>query len=172
MPLYVNIGRDGLVGWHKMASVYAALRQAGAGLELAFAGHLLVAAVSAILVWRVWRSDAEAPAKAGILAAATLLASPYVFPYDAVLLVVAFFWLAQRGAPALPLAILWCLPILTIAQIASVHGPVNLSPAVPIGLLILGALQLRASRQASSAAPNQPSWPTASTSSPTANAEA
>ena len=31
MPLYVNIGRDGLVGWHKMASVYAALRQAGVG---------------------------------------------------------------------------------------------------------------------------------------------
>ena len=172
MPLYVNIGRDGLVGWHKMASVYAALRQAGAGLQLAFALHLLIAAAAALLVWRAWKSDAEAPAKAGMLAAATLLASPYVFPYDAVLLVVAFFWLAQRGAPALPLAILWCLPLLTIAQIASVHGPVNLSPVVPLGLLVLGALHLRASRQASSAAPNQPSWPTASTSSPTANAEA
>lgn len=172
MPLYVNIGRDGLVGWHKMASVYAAVRQVGAGLELAFAVHLVVAAAAALLVWRIWRSDDDATAKAGILAAATLLASPYVFPYDAVLLVVAFFWLAQRGAPALPLAILWCLPLLTIAQIASVHGPANLSPLVPIGLLILGALQLRTSRQASAAATNQPSWPTASTSSPTANAEA
>ena len=172
MPLYVNIGRDGLVGWHKMASVYAALRQAGAGLELAFAVHLLVAVAAALLVWRVWRSEAEAPAKAGMLAAATLLASPYVFPYDAVLLVVAFFWLAQRGAPALPLAVLWCLPLLTIAQIASVHGPVNLSPVVPLGLLVLGAFHLRASRQGSGAAPNQPSWPTPSTSSPTANAEA
>ena len=172
MPLYVNIGRDGLVGWHKMASVYAAMRQAGAGLELAFAGHLLVAAAAALLVWQVWRSQAEASAKAGTLAAATLLASPYVFPYDAVLLVVVFFWLAQRGAPALPLAVLWCLPLLTIAQIASVHGPVNLSPVVPIGLLVLGALHLRASRQASGAATNQPSWPTASTSSRTANGEA
>jgi hypothetical protein len=172
MPLYVNIGRDGLVGWHKMGSVYAALRQAGTGLELAFAVHLLVAAAAALLVWRVWKSSAEAPARDGILAAATLLASPYVFPYDAVLLVVAFFWLAQRGAPALPLAILCCLPLLTIAQIASVHGPVNLSPMVPLGLLILGAFQLRSSRQASGAATNQPRWPTASTSSPTANAEA
>lgn len=171
MPLYVNIGRDGLVGWHKMASVYSALRQAGVGLELAFAGHLLVAAAAALLVWWVWRCDAEAPAKAGILAAATLLASPYVFPYDAVLLVIAFFWLAQRGAPALPLAILWCLPILTITQMASAQGPVNVTPLVPIGLLVLGALQLRASRQASGAATNQPPWPTASTSSPTANAE-
>ena len=172
MPLYVNIGRDGLVGWHKMASVYAAARQAGTGLEFAFALHLLVAAAAALLVWRVWRSDADATAKAGILAAATLLASPYVFPYDGVLLVVAFFWLAQRGAPTLPLAILWCLPLLTIAQIASAHGPVNLSPVVPMGLLTLGALQLRASRQASGPATNQPLWPTASTSSPTANAEA
>jgi hypothetical protein len=171
MPLYVTIGRDGLVGWHKMASVYAALRQAGAGLELAFAGHLLVAAAASLLVWRVWRSDSDATAKAGILAAATLLASPYVFPYDAVLLVVAFFWLAQRGAPALPITILWCLPLLTIAQMASTQGPLNLSPAVPIGLLVLGALQMRASRQASGAATNHPSWPTASTSSPTANAE-
>jgi hypothetical protein len=172
MPLYVTIGRDGLVGWHKMASVYAALRQAGAGLELAFAGHLLVAAAAALLVWRVWRSDSDATAKAGILAAATLLASPYVFPYDAVLLVVAFFWLAQRGAPALPMTILWCVPLLTIAQMASTQGLLNLSPAVPIGLLVLGALQMRASRQVSGAATNQPSWPTASTSSPTANAEA
>ena len=172
MPLYVTIGRDGLVGWHKMASVYAALRQAGAGLELAFAGHLLVAAAAALLVWRVWRSDSDATAKAGILAAATLLASPYLFPYDAVLLVVAFFWLAQRGAPALPMTILWCVPLLTIAQMASTQGLLNLSPAVPIGLLVLGALQMRASRQVSGAATNQPSWPTASTSSPTANAEA
>jgi len=133
---------------------------------------MLVAAAAAMLVWRVWRSDEDVTAKAGILAAATLLASPYVFPYDAVLLVVAFFWLAQRGSPALPLAILWCLPLLTIAQIASVHGPVNFTPLVPMGLLILGARQLRASRQASGAPTNQPSWPTASTSSPTANAEA
>jgi hypothetical protein len=89
MPLYVNIGRDGLVGWHKMASVYAALRQAGAGLELAFGSTCWSLPRAAILVWRVWRSDADVTAKAGILAAATLLASPYVFPYDAVLLVVA-----------------------------------------------------------------------------------
>ena len=171
MPLYVTIGRDGLVGWHKMASVYAAMRQAGAGLELAFAIHLLVAAAAAFLVWRVWRSDAETSAKAAILAAATLLASPYVFPYDAVLLVVAFFWLAQRGAPALPMTILWCVPLLTIAQMASTQGLLNLSPAVPIGLLVIGALQMRASRQASGAATNQPSWPTASTSSPTVSAE-
>ena len=172
MPLYVSIGRDGLVGWHKMASVYAAMRQMGAGMELAFAVHLTVAVGAAAAVWLAWRSKADLLGKASVLASATMLASPYVFPYDAVLLVIAFFWLAKRGAPALPLALLWFLPILTIAQIGSTAGPVNLQPVVPIGLLILSLMQLRASRQESRAATNQPAWPTAATSSPTANAEA
>lgn len=172
MPLYVSIGRDGLVGWHKMASVYAAMRQIGAGMELAFAVHLTVAAGAAAAVWLAWRSKADLLAKASVLAAATMLASPYVFPYDALLLVIAFFWLAQRGAATLPLAILWFLPILTIAQIGSTAGPINLQPVVPIGLLILSLMQLRAARQESRAATNQPAWPTAATSSPTANAEA
>ncbi|HEU0284888.1 MAG TPA: glycosyltransferase family 87 protein [Sphingomicrobium sp.] len=172
MPLYVSIGRDGLVGWHKMASVYAAMRQMGAGMELAFAVHLTVAAAAAAAVWLAWRSKADLLAKASVLAAATMLASPYAFPYDAVLLVIAFFWLARRGAPALPLALLWLLPILTIVQIGSTAGPVNLQPVVPIGLLILSLMQLRASRQESRAATNQPAGPTAATSSQTANAEA
>ena len=172
MPLYVTIGRDGLVGWHKMASVYAAMRQMGAGMELAFAMHLTVAAGAAAAVWLAWRSKADLLAKASVLASATMLASPYVFPYDAVLLVIAFFWLALRGAPALPLALLWFLPILTIAQIGWTSGPVNLQPVVPISLLILSLMQLRAARQESRAATNQPAWPTAATSSPTANAEA
>ncbi len=172
MPLYVNIGRDGLVGWHKMASVYAAMRQAGAGIELAFAAHVLVAAAAAAAVGLVWRSKADLTAKAAVLASATMLASPYVFPYDAVLLVIAFLWLARRGASALLLALLWFLPILTVAQIGWAAGPVNLQPIVPIGLLILSLMQLRASRQESRAATNQPAWPTAATSSPTVNAEA
>ena len=155
-----------------MASVYAAMRQMGAGMELAFAMHLTVAAGAAAAVWLAWRSKADLLAKASVLAAATMLASPYVFPYDAVLLVIAFFWLAQRGASALPLAILWFLPILTIAQIGWAAGPVNLQPVVPICLLILSLMQLRASRQESRAAINQPAWPTAATSSQTANAEA
>jgi alpha-1,2-mannosyltransferase len=171
MPLYVSIGRDGLVGWHKMASVYAAMRQMGAGMEIAFAVHLTVAAGAAAAVWLAWRSKADLLAKASVLASATMLASPYVFPYDAVLLVIAFFWLARRGASALPLALLWFLPILTIAQIGWASGPVNLQPVVPIGLLILSLMQLRASRQESRAATNQPAWPTAATSSRTANAE-
>lgn len=172
MPLYVSIGRDGLVGWHKMASIYAAMRQAGAGMEIAFAVHLLVAAAAAAAVWFVWRSKHDPLTKAAVLAPATMLASPYLFPYDAVLLVIAFFWLAQRGASTAPLAILWLLPVLTIIQIGSAAGPVNLQPILPIGLLVLSILQLRPSRQASNLATNQPPWPTASTSSPTANAEA
>jgi hypothetical protein len=137
MPLFVSIARDGLVGWHKLASVYAAMRQAGLGADMAFTIHGLVAAFAAIAVWQVWRSNAEARCKAAVLAAATLLVSPYLFLYDAIILVVPFLWLAKEGSRPALVATLWLLPIVTIAQTFGFNGPVNLNPVAPILLLAI-----------------------------------
>ena len=137
MPLFVSIARDGLVGWSKLASVYAAARQAGLDAGVAMTIHALIAGAAAIAVWKVWRSDAELTCKAAVLATGTMLVSPYLFLYDAVILVVPFLWLAKnKGDPAL-LSLLWWLPLFTIAQIAGLHGPANLNPVTPIALLIL-----------------------------------
>lgn len=142
MPLYVEIGRDGLVGWRKLASVYAAMRQIGVGQAMAFAVHMAVAAAAALAVWKVWRSKAEFGAKAAILAAGTMLISPYIFLYDTVFLIVPFLWLASvRLSPAL-LVPLWFLPLVSIAQISTFPGPINLAPVVPIALMAMVWRQL------------------------------
>jgi hypothetical protein len=136
LPLYATIVRDGLVGWSKLGSVYAAARQAGLPAEPAILLHSLVVVVAAAAVWRMWRSGAAFGAKVAILSAATLLASPYVFFYDGVILVPAFLWLARENARPAFLFVLWCLPLLMIVQIAAADV-VNLNPLVPIALGVL-----------------------------------
>ena len=137
MPLYVSIARDGLVGWHKLATVYAAVRQLGVPETAAFAAHLTVAAAATFAVWRTWRSDAPFGAKAAMLAAATMLISPYLFLYDTLFLVVPFLWLASARANRALLIALWFLPFVSIVQIATVPGLLNLAPIVPIALTLL-----------------------------------
>lgn len=134
MPLYAEIARNGLVGWHKFVSVYAAARQVGLAAEPAFIIHCAIALCAAWAVWRVWRSDAEMLAKASVLIAATMLASPYLFFYDAVALTVPLLFLAERKMPVPLTAVLWFAPI---ASIAMLPGPINVGPFVPIALLWL-----------------------------------
>ena len=144
MPLYAHIARDGLVGWHKLVSVYAAARQAGLSEGAAFALHGALALIAAWQVARIWRSDAPPMAKAAVLGAATMLASPYVYLYDALVLIPAFVWLVERRAPVALVGALWLLPILLIAQAAYGSGPVNLGPSLAIALLVLGPVRWRA----------------------------
>ena len=138
LPLYMRIARDGLVGWHKLVSVYAASRQLGGPEALAFALHGIVAVTAAVAVWRVWLSAADWPAKVAILSAATMLASPYLYVYDALILVPAFLYLVERRAPPALVALAWLMPIATMIQVASGAWPVNIGP-LP-ALLLLGLI--------------------------------
>jgi Glycosyltransferase family 87 len=136
LPLYARIGRDGLVGWSKLASVYAAARQAGLDAAPALVLHGLVAVAAAVGVWRVWRSKAAAAAKIAILSAAAPLVSPYVFYYDGLILVPAFFWLAREKLHPAVLLALWCLPLLSIALLDAIQ-PFNFGPVAPMALTSL-----------------------------------
>lgn len=137
MPLYVDIAKNGLVGWNKLASVYAATRQAGIDAGTAMSLHGLIAAAAAATVWKIWRSDSDFSCKTAALIAGTMLVSPYLFLYDAVILVVPLLWLAKQKTDPWLLSILWCVPLLTIAQLVTLGGPVNLNPLTPIALLVL-----------------------------------
>jgi hypothetical protein len=137
MPLYVSIARDGLVGWHKLISVYASARQIGVPETAAFVVHAMVAALAAAAVWRTWRSQAGWPAKFAILSAATMLASPYLYIYDALILLPAFVYLVDRRAPVWLVALAWLLPIAVMMQVASGHWPVNIGPLPALLLLYL-----------------------------------
>jgi arabinofuranan 3-O-arabinosyltransferase len=132
--LYADIARNGLVGWPKLVSVYAAARQAEISAGPAFVLHGGVALLACWAVWQVWRSDAEPHAKASVLIAATMLASPYLFFYDTVVLTVPLLFLAERRAPIPIVSMLWLAPI---ASIAMIPGPINVGPLLPIALLIL-----------------------------------
>lgn len=142
MPLFVTVMADGASGWQRMASVYSALRLAGRAHGVAMAAHVAVALAAAAMVAVVWRSRHEAPAKMAVLVAASALATPYLYMYDTVMLVLPFLWLARQGADRRWLAALWLLPLVSIAQNWGLPGVPNLMPLAPIGLLALIARRL------------------------------
>src|SRR6185312_1535517 len=77
---------QGDTGWHKIQSVFSAVRMWGGGIPLAYAVQLAATlAVAGGLVW-LWRGRASFPIKAAALAIGTILATPYSLDYDLMLL--------------------------------------------------------------------------------------
>jgi hypothetical protein len=143
MPLFSSIAADGLVPWHKMASVHASLRLAGTSVAVAWAGHIVIGCAAVLAVWVVWRSKAELEAKAAILAAASVLVTPYLYLYDTVLLLLPFLWLVRNGEDPRVLALLWCIPLVVALQNWGLNETFNPAPLLPIALLILVGRRLR-----------------------------
>jgi hypothetical protein len=72
---------------NKLHSVYASVRLLGAPASAALLVQAAVSVFMAILVWKTWRTSQSTLRKGAVLAAATPLATPYVFDYDLVLLI-------------------------------------------------------------------------------------
>jgi len=86
-----------------------------------------------------------------MLAAATALASPYLFLYDQVLLVIPLLWLARKERHSVAAAILWLLPIAVIAaHYASASVP-NIAPLLPIALVVLVFAEIRSTQKEAAA---------------------
>ncbi len=109
---------QGNTGWYKIQSVFAWARMWGAPVPLAYAlqGAATVALGAALA--RLWRSTAPYPLKAAALCLAAILATPYSFDYDMMVLAPAIAWLAVDGlkrgfAPweKTALAALWLVPL-------------------------------------------------------------
>jgi hypothetical protein len=86
---------EGGTDWSRLQSLYALVRAHGGGETLAWtvqAGGAL--ALAAGLVW-LWRSTVAFELKAAALAAGTVVATPYVFTYDLVVLAVAVAFLLR-----------------------------------------------------------------------------
>jgi alpha-1,2-mannosyltransferase len=145
--LITSIVSEGLAGWHRMASVYGALRMAGLGSGAAWTVHILVAAAAAAAACLVWYRKADIEPRAAALAAATALASPYLFIYDTMILVVPFLWLIGRGRNRALLALAWAILFLALAQVAGWSGGPNLMPLAPIVLLGLVLLETSQPRE-------------------------
>jgi len=136
-------------GFHKMQSLFAWARMWGAPIPLAYATQgALAAGVAAALVW-LWRGRASYPLKAAALCLGTILATPFTFDYDMMLLAPAIAFFAADGfargfAPweKTALAALWLMPLVarSLAQIT----------LIPIGVPVMLALFILLLRRSTS----------------------
>lgn len=93
----LNVLEAGGTGWQKIQSVFSAARSWGAPVSSAYLMQGACGVISAIgLLW-LWRSKAAFALKAAGLAAASLLATPYVLDYDMMALAVALAFFAAHG---------------------------------------------------------------------------
>jgi alpha-1,2-mannosyltransferase len=142
---------QGVTGWYKIQSVFALVRMWGGGVDLAYAVQgAATIAIAAALAW-LWRSKAAYPLKAAALLIGSILATPYSFDYDLMLLAPAIAFLAADGfergfAPweKTLLALLWIVPLFTRVVAEATLMPL----AVPAMLLAFLFLLHRAMHEA------------------------
>jgi hypothetical protein len=132
----------GVAGWHKLHSVFAAVRMWGGPIPLAYAVHGAAALVAALSVAWVWRNSASLALRAAALAAATLVAAPHSHDYDLMLLAPAIAFLLIDGfacgfAPyeKTILAFVAMAPLVT--RVVAQHTSIPLGTIAIIALLIL-----------------------------------
>jgi len=112
---------DGRVGLIKLQSVFGVVRVLGGSPELAWAVQGVLIAGLAIAIGWLWRRPISADLKAAALATAALLATPYVFTYDLVLLAVPMAFMVRAGltrqdcmALAIAVALIFAYPLLPV----------------------------------------------------------
>ncbi|MHB8529576.1 MAG: glycosyltransferase family 87 protein [Caulobacteraceae bacterium] len=138
----IEVLEQGGTGFHKIQSLFAAIRLWGGPVWMAYAAQAVATAVVGVTLVLLWRSAADFRLKAAALITGALLATPYCLDYDLVLLApaAAFFlsWSLQRGPRPYEvswLAFIFVAPIVT-REIAKVsHLPLGL--AATVGLFLL-----------------------------------
>jgi glycosyl transferase family 87 len=96
MPItsHIVLGEGG-ADWSRLQSVYGLVRAHGGGEPLAWTIQAVGTVAVATAVLSIWRSPAAFELKAASLAAGTLLATPYVYMYDLVVLAIAVAFLLR-----------------------------------------------------------------------------
>ncbi|EQB33688.1 glycosyltransferase family 87 protein [Sphingobium ummariense] len=138
----------GATGWEKIQSPFAAIRQWGGSIPLAYAVQSAVTALAILAAAIAARRGSLALRGAAALSAA-LLCTPYVLDYDHVLLGVAIAFLAADMARRGPLpwerswlAYAWMAPLFGRAISEYTHFPVNLVAAIVVLALAMRRVAL------------------------------
>ncbi|MBX6741954.1 MAG: DUF2029 domain-containing protein [Acetobacteraceae bacterium] len=147
LPLTRHILETGFLPWHKMPSVFAALRMLGLGVPTAYVVHALVACAVASLVVLAWhRRETPLALRSALLAVGALLISPYGFDYDLVILALPIALMAMDGLrngwmPGMRtvLVVAWLTPLL-LPMLAE-KTSLQLMPVVLLGFF--GMIQAR-----------------------------
>lgn len=133
---------DGTTGFHKLQSVFAALRLLGAPVGLAYGAQAATTLGLAVALVALWRSPAASELKAAGLVIGCLLATPYALDYDLVVLAPAMAFLAAHGArrgftpyELSVLVALWALPL--VARPFAALTLVSVGPLVLLAALVV-----------------------------------
>lgn len=143
LPHYVGFMRDSRLPWYQIGSPFALARYAGLPQAGALLIHAVVAVAATALTARAWwlKLDERIP----ILAASTMLISPYFFTYDGLLIVVPLGWLLRHNCRAITFAMVWILSLIPIiASFTHWLVPNTMSLAA---IASLCAMHLRRSRE-------------------------
>jgi hypothetical protein len=137
---------QGSAGWYKIQSLYGLMRQLGFGEGWGYGAQgILLLLLGAGLAW-LWRSKNPLALKCAALAAATLLATPYLYMYDFPILSVAIAFLyRQREFDRIELAGIIVANLLIAAFIA-IPAPLGLGAGLIIAALILRRIKDPAGR--------------------------
>jgi hypothetical protein len=98
LPLMGSNSDTSATCWHRMPTMYVALRMVGASSSFAYFFQVLSGMSAAVLAFMVWRTNAPLEVKGAVLVLATLLATPYAWDYDLIVLTFAIVWLWQDAS--------------------------------------------------------------------------
>jgi hypothetical protein len=124
--------------WHRIPTVFIAVRIAGGGVGAAYAAQIASAAVAVVIVVQVWRARCALELKAATLVIAMFVSLPYAQDYDMVVLIFAAGWMLNQALVSgflpwerLTLAMLLILPFVAM--------PLSKWTGVQIGPIVLWA---------------------------------
>jgi hypothetical protein len=130
LPLYGQWMATSEWPWQKLASPFALLRYFGASQTAALLVHALIALGAAFLTWRAWAR--AVPERVPVLAAATLLVSPYTLTYDSLLLLAPLAWLMREKRQPYVIAAVWAL----LLPVGLLNGPYHGPNTVPLACVL------------------------------------
>jgi len=96
-PMTPTFLTNGEVYFGKLQSMLGFVRFAGGGERVSWIAHWCLAATVAVAVVALWRSNVRYELKAAALATGAVLATPYVFMYDLVVLAIPMALLIRLG---------------------------------------------------------------------------
>jgi len=135
---------QGDTGWYKIQSVFAWARMWGASIAAAYVlqGALIFALGGALV--RLWRSTAPYALKAAALCLAAILATPYSFDYDMMVLAPAVAFAAAEGLKRgfepwekTALAALWLAPLFARSVAQATLIPFGVPAMLAMFILLL-----------------------------------